>query len=78
MDEKENKIQDLKDLKPTFLEKNERSHKTIVQDKLYIGDEDKVKGQSKRNDKEEIEMIERQNNEKIRRKLELKEEIEKD
>ena len=41
-------------------------------------DEDKAKGQSKKNDKEEIEMIERQNNEKIRRKLELKEKIEKD
>ena len=79
MDEKENKNQDLKDLKPTFRGKKiERSHKTIVQDKLNMVDEDKAKGQSKKNDKEEIEMIERQNNEKIRRKLELKEKIEKD
>ena len=48
MDEKENKNQDLKDLKPTFMEKNERSHKTIVKDKLNIVDEDKAKGMIKK------------------------------
>mgnify|MGYP000866711174 CR=1 FL=1 len=74
MDEKENKIQDLKDLKPTFMEKNERSHKTIVKDKLNIVDEDKAKGMIKKRQKSSKDKIMK----KICRKLELKIEIEKD
>ena len=78
-DEKDNKNHDLKDLKTTSTEKKDNGYIEIVQDNLDIMDEDKEKGMIRRGIvKEMLEKIERQNNEKIRRKLDTKEEIEKE